>query len=228
MRLHVAQYTRLPFIIVVGVLLLVFLVDFMQRVWRPLNPQEVNISQFSENATQVETAFKQPAYLAQWLQGNEQEQDQADVVTNNDSELAAEVVAMPGSTALNNENVRIRAIFISGNKDGNKAGSKAGNKAGNNTTNNTKSKAVAVAEVQNTETGEVSRVLLRTADTISAWKVSLIEVNQVLLTKNNAAEDAAGPPQIALYVFEPIASAQKTDEPTNNGLTHNKKSGSGE
>ncbi|OFA32777.1 hypothetical protein BAE46_03215 [Glaciecola punicea] len=220
MRLHVAQYTRLPFIIVVGVLLLVFFVDFMQRVWRPLNPQEANISQFSENATQVETAFKQPAYLAQWLQGNEQEQDQADVITNNDSELAAEVVAMPGSTALNNENVRIRAIFISGNKGGSKGGS--------NITNNTKSKAVAVAEVQNTETGEVSRVLLRTADTISAWKVSLIEVNQVLLTKNNAAEDAAGAPQIALYVFEPIASAHKTDEPTNNGLTHNKKSGSGE
>lgn len=222
MRLHVAQYTRLPFIIVVGVLLLVFLVDFMQRVWRPLNPQEVNISQFSENATQVETAFKQPAYLAQWLQGNEQ--DEADVITEDDGELAAEVVAMPGSTALNNENVRIRAIFISGNKDGNKAGSKGGS----NITNNTKSKAVAVAEVQNTETGEVNRALLRTGDNISAWKVSLIEVNQVLLTKNNAAEDAAGAPQIALYVFEPIASAQKTDEPTNNGLTNNKKSGSGE
>jgi len=218
MRLHIAQYTRLPFIIVVGVLLLVFLVDFMQRVWRPLNPQEANISQFSENATQVETAFKQPAYLAQWLQGNEQ--DEADVITEDDGELAAEVVAMPGSTALNNENVRIRAIFISGNKGGSKGGS--------NITNNTKSKAVAVAEVQNTETGEVNRALLRTGDNISAWKVSIIEVNQVLLTKNNEAEDAAGEPQIALYVFEPTVSAQETDEPTKNGLTNNKKSGSGE
>jgi len=214
MRLHVAQYTRLPFIIVVGVLLLFFLVDFMQRVWRPLNPQEANISQFSENATQVETAFKQPAYLAQWLQGNEQ--DEADVITEDDGELAAEVVAMLGSTALNNENVRIRAIFISGSK------------GGSNITNNTKSKAVAVAEVQNTETGEVNRALLRTGDNISAWKVSIIEVNQVLLTKNNEAEDAAGEPQIALYVFEPTASAQETDEPTKNGLTNNKKSGSGE
>jgi hypothetical protein len=207
MRAYLTQYTRIPFIVVASILLLFFLVDFMQRVWRPLSPQEANISQPVEAAKLVETPFEQPSYLAQWLQNSEQ--GKSDDNANSDSELATEIVSLPGSTLLNNDNVRVRGIFISGNTG----------YTGNAGKDNTQGQAVAVVEIQNTKDGALNKVQWRPGDSISGWEVSTIEANKVLLSRANEAEDI---PQIALYVFDRIRNRPPNDEPTNSELSNNK------
>lgn len=192
MRLDFKQYLRLPYVIIICALCLVFVVDFIQRVWRPLDTQDLTVTKPFEAVAPSKSALELPVYLTQWLETPEQGSDTANVV--DDASNTEQIVAIPGSIQFADENIRIRAIFISNNANKNARG-------------NVSQQAIALAEVQNIETGKLTRRALIKGDMLSTWEVISINANMVLLAKAEAS-DVLPPQHIELYVFEPINNAQ--------------------
>lgn len=168
---------------VVLVLALIMLFDFAKRVWQPLQVRDTNLAELTVADLFPQQELARPEALAAWLQQLEQEQQQGAGKEGQQHEQK-EVQALPGSTVIDSENIRIRAIFVT---------------AGNN------QQALAIAELQHRESGNISRVVWRVGDLISAWRVQRIEPQRVMLQRQAQTDQATEQAQehIELYVFEP-------------------------
>jgi len=180
MKLNLSALQQMPVYVLVAVLLLVMLIDFSQRLWQPLDVRDSSLTELETLSASNRQALPRPEALAAWLAQNKQAQ------AGGAEGEAGPVQALPGSVALEQQNVRIRAIFVSGNALTESSGEQ---------------QAIAIAELQDSATGAVTRAQWRVQERIGGWQVQAIEPKRVLLVKQQDSVEQLQ--QIELYVFEP-------------------------
>lgn len=180
-----------PAVYAVAILLaFILLFDFTQRVWQPLQVRDSNLAELTASDLFPHEALARPEVLAAWLQ--QYEQDLNTEQGEQESSLK-EVRPLPGSVLIANENIRVRAIFVS--------------TADTLRSPKPTTQALALVEMQHNENGTINRAVWRLGDIFAGWVVTAIEPNRVLL---NLREQAAAleqkqeqQAQFELYVFEP-------------------------
>ena len=180
MKLNLSALQQMPVYVLAAVLLLVMFFDFSQRLWHPLDVRDSSLTELETLSASNRQALPRPEALAAWLAQNKQAQ------AGGAEGEAGPVQALPGSVALEQQNVRIRAIFVSGNAL---------------TESNGEQQAIAIAELQDSATGAVTRAQWRVQEHIGGWQVQAIEPKRVLLVKQQDSVEQLQ--QIELYVFEP-------------------------
>jgi|GEM_PF-2240363 len=182
--------TSRPVLIVLVIVLLFLARDFFSRVYTPVSaPEAAELQAEDTQWFDERTDQDLPEYLAQWLAPTED--SESDGQTEQDASESRQTEALAGSEELGSFRLRVRAIFINRLASG-------------------REQAFAIAEKQDVETGEVSRVVLHQGETIEQHRVARVQANSVVIALHTGEdrEGHEGAEEITLYVFNHRERAQ--------------------
>ena len=173
------------FIFCMSIVVLFLVWDFTARVWSPIDTEEPDATDtFDPQQVLADTDYDLPPYLSAWLNSVAPEPDEG---ASEDTDANTRE-ALPGSNEFGTFRLRIRGVFSSTNEQG-------------------ESRAMAIAERQDVESGEVTRLTLTLQEQLSSdYHVSQISSASVTIRRAGQNEE------VTLLVFDPVSRAQQSEE----------------
>lgn len=169
-------------VVLLAVLLMaLFVHDFVTRVYTPVEAQEQAELAPQTGANMLQQQSELPESLASWLEPEPSESERAAAAAAQAD--SSESAALEGSEELGELRVRVRAVFI-------------------NKVSADEKLMFAIAEQQEIESGDVSRVILRENEKIGGYLISNIQANYV---EFSGADEQ---PTRRVYVFDPRKNEQ--------------------
>lgn len=170
------------FIFCVLIVVLFLIWDFTSRVWLPIETEEPGTTaRFDPQQAMPGSDYDLPPYLSAWLNSVESVPDES-ATEGTDTNVQE---TLPGSNEFGNFRLRIRGVFSSASENG-------------------ESRAMAIAERQDVESGEISRVTLTLHEQLGGdYYISQIGSGRVTIRHIGEGDE------VTLLVFDPALRAQQ-------------------